>query len=179
MIAAAGTGNLLLIVMVVTFGGAFMMYMNARLFINFLFWQQTAALEGQNPMLALQESKDLARSIPEAPPMERPLYRGAILASFWFLLFLALTFGANVIVLMTRFAGIEDPEKVMELARTMAQAPTPDGLLLAVSIAAAVISLLLQPLLAIAFVVLFYDAKARSGKIGASTANEYAADGQR
>ena len=41
--------------------GAFMIYMMARLFINFLFWEQTAAFGDGGASAALRESKELAR----------------------------------------------------------------------------------------------------------------------
>ena len=63
----------------------FAAYMVARLFINFLFWQQAGALGGAEVMEALRESKDLARSRTELPRVQRPLYRGALIASVWLL----------------------------------------------------------------------------------------------
>ena len=112
----------------------------------------------------LRESKELARSVPEAPRLERPLYRGAIVASVWLLLLLVLTFGVQLPFMMVRFVGIEDPEQAMALARTITQAQTPDTLMVAADVATATINLLLRPLLAVAFVILYYDAKARLGR---------------
>lgn len=143
--------------------GGFMVYMNARLFINFLFWQQTAVLGPNSGLAALRESKELARSVPEAPRLERPLYRGAIIASVWLLLLLVLTFGLQLPFLLVRFIGLENPEEAMALVQKMAQSQTPDALMIGADIATAALNLLLRPLLAAAFVVLYYDAKARSG----------------
>ena len=147
-----------------------MVYMNARLFINFLFWQQTAVLEAHPPLLALRESKELARSLPEAPRLERPLYRGAIVASVWLLLLLVLTFGVQLPFMLVRFIGVENPEQAMALMRKMAEAQTPDALMIAADIVTAAINLLLRPFLAAAFVVLYYDAKARSGRVAEKSA---------
>ena len=165
MIAFIGSGNPLLASLMILLIGGFMVYMNARLFINFLFWQQTAVLGDHPPLAALRESKELARSVPEAPRLERPLYRGAIIASVWLLLLLVLTFGLQLPFMLVRFVGIENPEEAMALMQKMAQSQTPDALTIAADIATATLSLLLRPLLAAAFVVLYYDVQARSGRV--------------
>ena len=164
MIAFSSSGNPLLTSLMILPIGGFMVYMNTRLFINFLFWQQTAALGAHPPLAALRESKELARSVPEAPRLERPLYRGAITASIWLLLLLVLTFGVQLPFMLARFIGVENPEQAMALAQKMAQAQTPDALMIAADVVTAAINLLLRPLLAAAFVVLYYDVKARSGR---------------
>ena len=165
MVAFIGSGNLLLAVFMILLIGAFMVYMNARLFINFLFWQQTAVLGTQPPLGALLESKELARSVPEAPRLERPLYRGAIVASVWLLLLLVLTFGLQLPFMLVRFIGVENPEQAMALAQQISASQTRDALMTAADIVTALLNLLLQPLLAAAFVVLYYDAKARAGRV--------------
>jgi len=164
MVAFVGSGNPFVAVLMVVLIGAFMVYMNARLFINFLFWQQTAVLGTQPPLRALLESRELARSVPEAPRLERPLYRGAIVASVWLLLLLVLTFGLQLPFMLVRFIGLENPEEAMALVQEMSQSQTRDALMTAADIVTAVLNLLLRPLLAAAFVVLYYDAKARSAK---------------
>jgi hypothetical protein len=167
MIAFIGSGNSLLASLMIPLIGGFMLYMNARLFINFLFWQQTAVLGTRPPLAALRESKELARSVPEAPRLDRPLYRGAIIVSLWLLLLLVLTFGLQLPFMLARFIGVENPEQAMALMQKMAQAQTPDALMIAADIATVAMNLLLRPLLAAAFVVLYYDAKARSGRMSA------------
>ncbi len=143
---------------------AFMIYMNARLFINFLFWQQTAVLRPTGALSALQESKELARSVPAEPIMNRPLYRGAIAASIWLVVVLILTVGIQIPFMMARLVGAANPEEAMALARAVAEAKTPDTIAVIADVASAALNLLLQPLLAVVFVVLFHDARARSGK---------------
>jgi hypothetical protein len=165
MIAFTSSGNPLLASLMIFLIGGFMVYMNARLFINFLFWKQTAALGTHPPLAALRESKELARSVPETPRLDRPLYRGAIIASLWLLLLLVLTFGVQLPFMLARFIGVENPEQAMALVKKMAQSQTPDVLMIAADIVTAAINLLLRPLLAAAFVVLYYDAKARSGRM--------------
>jgi hypothetical protein len=144
--------------------GAFMVYMNARLFINFLFWEQAAALGEENALMALRESKRLARCAPESPRLERPLYRGAIVASIWLLLALMLTVGVQLPFTFIRFMGAENPEQAVALMQSVSAAKTPDTLMIVSDIVSAVVSLMLRPLLAVSFLVLYYDAKARAGR---------------
>jgi hypothetical protein len=164
MLAFIGSGNPFVASLVILLIGGFMVYMNARLFINFLFWQQTVVLGTRPPLTALRESRELARSVPEAPRLERPLYRGPIIASIWLLLLLVLTFGVQLPFMIVRFAGVESPEQAMALMQKLSQSQTRDALMIAADVATAILNLLLRPLLAAAFVVLYYDSKARSGR---------------
>jgi len=70
--------------------------MVARLFVNFMFWQQSAVVSGYDWYDAIVESKMLARSRRRARKWERPLWRGALLASLWLLVVLALSSGAEI-----------------------------------------------------------------------------------
>src|SRR4029079_15266070 len=88
MLAILSTGLTLISVTVYLMIGAFMVYMNARLIINFLFREQTAAFGDEGAFLAVRESRELARCCPELPRPERPLYRGLIILSLWLLLLL-------------------------------------------------------------------------------------------
>jgi GYF domain 2 len=165
MVAFIGSGNPFLASLTILLLGGFMAYMNARLFINFLFWQQTVVLGAHPPLAALRESKELARSVPGSPRLDRPLYRGAIIASIWLLLLLVLTFGVQLPFMLAGLIGVENPEQAMAQMQKIAQSQMPDALMIAADIATAAINLLLRPLLAAAFVVLYYDAKARSGRV--------------
>jgi hypothetical protein len=144
--------------------GAFMVYMNARLFINFLFWEQTAAFGENGALLALRESRELARCAPEAPRLERPLYRGAIIASVWVLLLLFLLIAVQFPFTLIRLSGVENPEQAMALMKSLSEAKTPDTLMIASDVVSALVNLILRPLLAASFIVLYYDAKARLGR---------------
>ena len=172
MIAFLNSGNLLLASFMILLIGGFMVYMNARLFINFLFWQQTVVLGAQPPLAALRESKELARSVRHGPKLDRPLYRGAVIASVWLLLLLVLTFGVQLPFMLARFVGIENPEQAMALMQELSKSQTPDALMIAADITTATLNLLLRPLLAAAFVVLYYDARARSGKVNTEISSD-------
>src|SRR3982751_4777933 len=84
-LAVLSSGVSLISITIYLLIGAFMIYMNVRLIINFLFWEQTAALGDQGAFLALRESRELARCAPEAPHVDRPMYRGLVLLSLWLL----------------------------------------------------------------------------------------------
>jgi len=165
MLAFRSSGNPALGSLMVFLIGGFMIYIVARLFLNFLFWQQTVTLGVHPPLLALRESKELARSVPEAPPFERPLYRGVIISSVWLAVLLVLTVGVQLPFTMVRLMGAQNLEETMALMKKMTESHAADGLMLAAAIATAAVNLLLRPLLAVVFVVLYYDAKARSGRM--------------
>jgi hypothetical protein len=161
MVALLASGITALSLMLYLLIGAFMVYMNARLFINFLFWEQTAAFEDKGALLALRESKELARCAPGAPRLDRPLFRGALIASLWVLLLLVLLVGVQFPITLIRLSSVENPEQAMALLQSLAQAKTPDPLMITSDVVSALVNLILRPLLAAAFVVLYYDAKAR------------------
>ena len=143
--------------------GAFMVYMIVRLFINFLFWEQTAAFGDEGPLPALRESKELARCAPDAPRLERPLFRGVITVVGWLVLLLLVLMAVQFPLMLVRLGGVQDPEQARALMDTLAQAKSPDTLMIASDVLAALVNLILRPLLAISFLVLYYDAKARRG----------------
>ena len=66
---------------------------------------------------------------------------------------------------MVRLMGAQNLEETMALMKKMTESHATDGLMLAAAIATAAVNLLLRPLLAVVFVVLYYDAKARSGRM--------------
>lgn len=144
--------------------GAFTVYMNARLFVNFLFWQQTGSLTGLHGIEALRESKHLARSRAGEPALDRPLYRGGIVASVWLVLLFAATIAIQLPFTAARFFGVSDPAQVMEIAQKAAADPGGDALTLSANILGALLHVALRPLLAAAFIVLYYDARAGASR---------------
>jgi GYF domain 2 len=164
MVALLSAGLSAVSILLYLLVGAFMVYMNARLFINFLFWEQTAAFGNEGPLLAVRESKELARCLPEAPRLERPLYRGAIVASLWLIFLLFALIAVQFPFTAARLRGVETPEQAMALMQSLSQAKTPDPLMIASDVASAIMNLILRPLLAASFIVLYYDAKARRGR---------------
>ena len=136
-------------------------YMTARLWVNFLFWQQTSVLETSETLEALRESQRLARNPSPVPWHERPVWRGAILASIWFLLLILFSSGAEIPFLLVRLRGVTSPEDAFNLVQNLANAPAPDTMMIVSYVFSSLIHAVLRPLLGIAFVILYFDAKSR------------------
>src|SRR5438094_3119757 len=93
-IALTGASSLLLIFFALALL-ILQIWMFGRFFVNVLFWQQFAVLENAGFIDALRDSRDLARSGRDLPWFQRPLWRGAFIASIWFAIVLAITLGAQ------------------------------------------------------------------------------------
>ena len=141
---------------------AFQFYMVARLFVNFLFWQQSAALANLEGIEALRESKELGRSRSDRPWMDRPLMRGAILASIWVVIVIVLAVGSELPVVFMHLQGAQSIEEMRAIMEKLATASAPDAFLIAASAVTSLIQAALRPLLGIAFVFLYLDARADS-----------------
>ena len=140
---------------------AVQVYMVGRLFINFLFWQQSAAISGLEGVGALQESKELARAPRDAPMFERPIFRGALLASLWLVVLLVFSAAVELPFLLVRMQGITTIEEATALVQNLVNSPAPDAMMIATYILNSLVHALLRPLLGITFVLLYFDAKAR------------------
>jgi hypothetical protein len=153
---AASLSTLLLTLLLLIFTA----YMVARLFINFLFWQQAGAL-GERPTIeALQESKDLARSGTERPRAQRPLYRGALIASLWLLVIIILNVAIELPVVLFRMRGVTSLEQAAAMIQAMATTNSPDLLSGLTTLLSCLVHAVLRPWLAAIFVVLYLDTKA-------------------
>jgi hypothetical protein len=138
---------------------ALQVYMTARLWINFLFWQQSAALGGLSGLAALRESKTLARSRRHEPWIVRPLYRGAIIVSIWIVVMVAVSIATQLPFLLFRLQGITTVEEMQTALQNLANARTPDSLLVTSYVASTLINAAIRPLLGISFVLLYLDSK--------------------
>ncbi len=134
-------------------------YMAGRLFVNFLFWQQSCTLAGLDGAEALRESKDLARSRRDMPAVQRPAYRGAIIASVWLVVLVAASVAVEMPFTVMRLRGVGTMEEAITLMQQLLSAPTPDALTLASNVLSSLVHAALRPLLGIAFVVLYFDAR--------------------
>jgi hypothetical protein len=136
---------------------AAMVWVIGRLWINFMFWQQFAVLEGCNPLDALRRSRDLARSGKDLPWHRRPMWRGVFIASLWFALVVVLywPFISQFFRTITNSAvwTISDPQKMTEAVMNQMKASGEAGS----TLAAGILKEILKPLLGIAFVLLFLD----------------------
>jgi hypothetical protein len=136
----------------------FQLWLFCRFFINVLFWQQFTVLENATASDALRESRKLARSGRDLPWYQRPLWRGALIVSLWFAFALAITITPAWPMLRDYFTELmrtQDPQALYQKMNAALQTRGVDYPALALNI----LQRILQPLLGIAFVVLYFDSK--------------------
>jgi hypothetical protein len=133
-------------------------WMFGRFFVNVLFWQQFTVLENAGFTDSLRESRNLARSGRDLPWFQRPLWRGAFIASIWFVVVLAITLGAQWGTLhqyLNQLMTTQDPQALLQ---QMTEAQKASGFNIA-AFALGIVEKVLQPLVGIAFVVVYLDSK--------------------
>ena len=140
-----------------------------RWFINTLFWQQTAVLDNATAPEALRQSKELARSGRELPWYKRPLWRGAVVVSIWFAFSATLELWSSWPAIRHAFELLMTTPDPQGLLKAMAAESTSTGLDL-LRVCLGLLESILRPLLGIAFVLLYFDA--RHGETRASTEAE-------
>ena len=133
-------------------------WMFGRFFVNVLFWQQFTVLENAGFIDSLRESRDLARSGRDLPWFQRPLWRGAFIASIWFAVVLAITLGAQWGTLQQYFNQLLTTQDPQALLQQMTEAQQASGFNIS-AFALGIVEKILQPLVGIAFVVLYLDSK--------------------
>jgi hypothetical protein len=136
----------------------FQVWLFGWFFINVLFWQQFTVLENATASDALRESKILARSGRGLPWYQRPIWRGALIVSLWFAFVLAITIVPEWRMLRDYFVELmrtQDPQALAQKINASLQTHGVDYPALALNI----LQRILQPLLGIAFVVLYLDSK--------------------
>jgi len=155
--ALAGGSSLLLILFAL--GLLFLqVWMFGRFFVNVLFWQQFAVLENAAFIDSLRDSRNLAHSGRDLPWFKRPLWRGAFIASLWFAFVLAVTLVSEWTTLHHYFDQLMTTQDPQALLQRLTEAQQARGF----DVSAFVLNLvqkILQPLLGIAFVVLYLDSK--------------------
>jgi hypothetical protein len=156
MSAPADAGSLLLTLCLLIFTA----YMVARLFINFLFWQQAGALGGADAVEALRESKMLARSQSDRPRMQRPLYRGALIASLWLLAIIGLNIAIELPLLLFQIRNVTSLEQATATLQSFTNMSALTPASVATTFLSAVIHAVLRPWLAAIFVLLYFDTRA-------------------
>jgi len=161
-IALAGASSLLLVFFALALL-ILQVWMFSRFFVNVLFWQQFAVLENAEFIDSLRYSRNLARSGRDLPWFERPLWRGAFIASLWFAFVLVVTLASEWTTLHHYFSQVvttQDPQKLLQQLTEAQQARGFDISAFALNL----LQRILQPLLGIAFVVLYLDRKIRREK---------------
>jgi hypothetical protein len=155
---ALAAGSSVLVVLVAMGLLILQVWMFGRFFVNVLFWQQFAVLENAGFIDSLRESRDLARSGRDLPWFQRPLWRGAFIASIWFSVVLAITLGAQWGTLHEYFNQLMTTHDPQALLQQMTEAQKASGFNVS-AFALGVVEKILQPLVGIAFVVLYLDSK--------------------
>ena len=156
-IALAGASSLLLVFFALALL-ILQVWMFSRFFVNVLFWQQFAVLENAEFIDSLRYSRNLARSGRDLPWFERPLWRGAFIASLWFAFVLVVTLVSEWTTLhhyFNQFVTTQDPQKLLQQLTEAQQARGFDVSAFSLNL----LQRILQPLLGIAFVVLYLDCK--------------------
>jgi hypothetical protein len=155
----AAVGGSSLVIVVLSLGLLVVqVWMFGRFFINVLFWQQFAVLEDFGVIDSLRASKQLARSGGHLRWFQRPLWRGALIASLWFAVVLLIALAQEWPHLGQYLSDMMSTPDPQALLQKLAAAQQTHGF----DLAAAALSLLqriFQPLLGIAFVVLYLDTK--------------------
>ncbi len=155
---AAGEPSLATVLLALCLLG-FTVYTVARLFINFLFWQQAAVLGGDDATEALRESKALARGGTERPWTQRPVFRGAVIASVWLLLIIGINIAIELPAVFYRFRNVTNLEQATSLLQSITTMNAEDPLANLTTFFSTLAHTVLRPWLAAIFVVLYLDTK--------------------
>ncbi len=155
--ALAGAASVLLVLVAMTLL-ILQVWMFGRFFVNVLFWQQFAVLENAGFIDSLRESRDLGRSGRDIPWFQRPLWRGTFIASIWFVVVVAITLGAQWGTLHQYFNQLMTTQDPQALLQQVTEAQKASGFNIS-AFALSVVEKVLQPLVGIAFVVLYLDSR--------------------
>jgi hypothetical protein len=153
----AGASSVFVILLALALLGV-QVWMFGRFFINVLFWQQFAVLENAGVVDSLRESRNLAHSGLELPWFQRPMWRGVFIASLWFAFVLAIALASQWTTLQHYFNELmttQDPQALVQKLTEAQQARGFDVL----GFALGLLQKILQPLIGIAFVILYIDSR--------------------
>jgi hypothetical protein len=153
----AGASSVFVILLALALLGL-QVWMFGRFFVNVLFWQQFAVLENAGVIDSLRESRNLARSGRELPWFQRPLWRGVLIASLWFAFVLAIALVSEWTTLqhsLNELMTTQDPQTLLQKLTEAQQGHGFDVL----SFALGILQKILQPLIGIAFVLLYLDSR--------------------
>ena len=137
---------------------ALQVWLFGRFFINVLFWQQFAVLENAGVVESLRESRDLARSGRDLPLFQRPLWRGVFIASLWLAFVLAIALVQEWTTLQHSFNELMTTQDPQVLLQKLTEAQQARGFDVS-SFTLGILQKVLQPLIGIAFVVLYLDSR--------------------
>ena len=133
-------------------------WMFGRFFVNVLFWQQFAVLENEGVVDSLRESRNLAHSGRELPWFQRPMWRGAFIASLWLAFVLAIALISGWTTIQHSFNELmttQDPQALLQKLTEAQQARGFDVL----GFTLGLLQKILQPLIGIAFVLIYIESR--------------------
>jgi hypothetical protein len=133
-------------------------WMFGRFFINVLFWQQFAVLENAGVIDSLRESRNLAHSGHELPWFQQPMWRGVFIASLWFAFVLAIALVSGWTTLQQSLNELMTTQDPQALLQKLTEAQQAHGFDVS-SFALGLLQKILQPLVGIAFVVLYISSR--------------------
>jgi hypothetical protein len=157
LLVVAGASSLLLIFLTLALL-VLQIWMFGRFFINVLFWQQFTVLENAGFIDSLRESRNLARSGRELRWFQRPLWRGVFIASLWFAFVLTIALVSQWTTLQHSFNELMTTQDPQALLQKLTEAQQARGFDVS-SFALGLFQKILQPLIGIAFVVLYLDSR--------------------
>jgi hypothetical protein len=135
--------------------------MMGRLFVNFMFWQQFAVLDGADVSESLRQSREVARSGRELIWYQRPLWRGVFIFSLWTAFVVAVNLPAlwpDLVVYWQQVSKSQDPEALMQAMR--AAGPRAHEFKIT-DFALGMLQAILRPWVGIAFVLLYFGARGK------------------
>lgn len=159
-IAAAGPSVISLFLVLLLLG--FQVWITARLFTNFLFWQQFAVIDRSNIADTLRRSKELGRSGSDRRWYQRPLWRGAVLASLWCAFVIVLNIGPEWQLVRTYFHQLTISQDPQAMLQALSSSKPESANFLTVTFG--LLQIVLRPLLGVSFVVLYFDARTKNNE---------------
>ncbi|HLW36607.1 MAG TPA: hypothetical protein VKS98_13215, partial [Chthoniobacterales bacterium] len=166
MVYAAGLAASVFLTVIALSLAVLQIWLFCRFFAFVLFWQQFAVLENLPGYDALRQSNRLAHSGRDLVWYQRPLWRGALIVSLWTVFAIAIAAFAMwpkiaaqypmIRDLVNQLPGAQDPQALIQ--KTVDSLPKEQPATLS-EIGLFVLQKVLQPLLGIAFVILYLDSK--------------------
>jgi hypothetical protein len=109
----------------------------------------------------LRQSKELGRSGSDRPWYQRPLWRGAVLASIWCAVVIILNIGPEWQLVRTYFHQLTTSQDPQAMIQALSSSKPPSANVFTILLG--LFQVVLRPLLGISFVVLYFGARNESG----------------
>src|SRR5437870_10011758 len=87
-------------------------------------------------------------------------WRGALLSSLWFLIVLGLSAGAEIPLVFSKFQNVSTAEEMLKVLQSLDAPNAADAMLIGSMVVSSMVRALMRPILGIAFVLLYLDARA-------------------